>query len=172
MVDGSYYTGITNNLQKRLDTHRAGKGSKYVRARLPFRVVYKETADNRSAASKREAQIKNMTKSQKEILVKEKDMSFPVQPLYDQVFIKKESEEKTKSGFHLPQSVKGQAEVGTVVAVGHGLLSPYTGGYLPMMVKEGDKVFLRAFSGHIVKYEGHEVHCMKENEIIGIIRDV
>lgn len=96
-------------------------------------------------------------------------MSFPVRPLYDQVFVKKDDESKTKTGIHLPQSVKGRAVLGTVVAVGPGLLSPYTGGFLPMSVKEGDRVFLREFTGYIVKYEEHEVHVFKENEIIGVV---
>lgn len=96
-------------------------------------------------------------------------MSFPVQPLYDQVFVQKDDANVTKSGFHLPESVKGRAVTGTVVAVGPGLLSPYTGGYLPMSVKVGDKVFLREFTGYIVKLDEHEAHVFKENEIIGII---
>jgi chaperonin GroES len=98
-------------------------------------------------------------------------MDFKVKPLYDQVFVKKDDASKTKSGLHLTQSVKGRAVVATVVAVGPGLLSPFTGGYLPMSVKAGDKVFLREFMGTIIKYDGQEVHCMKENEIVGLIED-
>lgn len=96
-------------------------------------------------------------------------MSFPIKPLYDQVFVKKDSEDTTKSGFYLPQSVKGRTVTGTVVAAGPGLLSPYTGGFLPMTVKEGDRVFLKEFSGYIIKHEGEEVHVFKEAEIIGVV---
>lgn len=96
-------------------------------------------------------------------------MNFKVKPLYDQVFVKKDEETTTKAGFHLPQSVKGRAKEGTVVSAGPGLLSPYTGSFLPMTVKEGDRVFLREFSGYIINYDGQEVHVFKENEIIGII---
>jgi chaperonin GroES len=98
-------------------------------------------------------------------------MDFKVKPLYDQVFVKKDDASMTKSGLHLTQTVKGRAVVGTVVAVGPGLLSPYTGGYLPMSVKPGDRVFLREFMGSVIKYDGQEVHCMKENEIVGIVVD-
>jgi chaperonin GroES len=96
-------------------------------------------------------------------------MTFPVKPLYDQVFVKKSDASRTKSGLHLTESVKGRAVTGIVVAAGPGLLSPYTGGYLPMTVKEGDRVFIKEFTGYIIKYEEEEVHVFKENEIIGVI---
>lgn len=67
----AYYTGITNDLPKRLEAHKTGKGSKYVRGRLPFRVVYTEQTENRSTASKREAAIKKLSREQKEALIKE-----------------------------------------------------------------------------------------------------
>lgn len=66
LSDGSFYTGIAKNLQKRLDEHRAGTGSKYVRSRLPIvRVIYCETATNRSEAQKREAAIKKLSRKKK-----------------------------------------------------------------------------------------------------------
>ena len=172
----AYYTGITNNLPKRLKTHEIGKGSKYVRGRLPFSVVYIQHTANRSEASKREAAIKKLTRAQKIELIKNfvrsKNMSFPIKPLYDQVFVKKEGEDVTKSGFHLPQSVKGRHVTGIVVAAGPGLLSPFTGGFLPMSVKVGDRVYLKEFSGYILKYPGQEdVHIFKEAEIVGVIPD-
>lgn len=170
MNDGSYYTGITNNLDKRLEAHRSGKGSKYVGSRLPCSVIYISNEPNRSEASKHEARIKKLSKKEKELLIKEKDMTFPVKPLYDQVFVRKEDSSKTKSGIHLTDSVKGRAVIGVVVAAGPGLLSPFTGGFLPMTVKEGDRVYIKEFSGYIIKYEGEEdVHVFKENEIVGVI---
>jgi len=63
--DGSLYTGITNDLPKRLEAHRAGTGSRYTRARLPVEVVYHEASEDRSSASKREAEIKRMTRERK-----------------------------------------------------------------------------------------------------------
>lgn len=68
-ADGSLYTGIAKDLEKRLEMHRNGTGSKYVRARLPFQVVHKERKRNRSAASKREAEIKKLSRDQKEKLI-------------------------------------------------------------------------------------------------------
>jgi predicted GIY-YIG superfamily endonuclease len=66
LADGSYYTGITNNLEKRLKIHASGKGSKYVKARLPIKsVIYTEEVENRSIASKREIEIKKLSHEQK-----------------------------------------------------------------------------------------------------------
>ncbi|PIZ96436.1 MAG: hypothetical protein COX80_01305 [Candidatus Magasanikbacteria bacterium CG_4_10_14_0_2_um_filter_33_14] len=63
--DNSLYTGIAKNLKKRLETHRQGTGSKYVRARLPFSLMYTETLTDRSSATKREIAIKKMTRNEK-----------------------------------------------------------------------------------------------------------
>ena len=68
--DSSIYTGISNNLKQRLNTHVKGNGSKYVRARLPFKLVYTEECQNRSQANKREIEIKKLDKKNKELLVK------------------------------------------------------------------------------------------------------
>jgi len=72
MSNGKYYTGITNDIEKRLAQHRAGKGSKIVRAFLPIKALYIELARNRSEASKREAQIKKMSHAAKKKLVEQK----------------------------------------------------------------------------------------------------
>lgn len=64
-ADNSLYTGIARDLEKRLTDHKIGKGSKYVRARLPLNLVHAESHPNRSIASKREIQIKNMTRKEK-----------------------------------------------------------------------------------------------------------
>lgn len=68
-ADNSLYAGYTNDLDKRLKVHNQGKGAKYTRARLPVKLVYSETAENKSDALKREYQIKQMTKKQKEVLI-------------------------------------------------------------------------------------------------------
>lgn len=68
--DGSYYTGWTTDVDARLKTHNSGNGAKYTRSRLPVKLVYSEQADNRSAAMKREAAIKKLTRVQKENLIK------------------------------------------------------------------------------------------------------
>lgn len=68
--DDSYYTGITNDLDKRLSDHESGKGAKYTRGRGPFKMVYNESHKNRSDASKREYEIKQLSRADKEELIK------------------------------------------------------------------------------------------------------
>ncbi len=68
--DNSLYTGIARDLDKRLTDHQTTKGSKYVRARLPFQLVYTENQPNRSTATKREMKIKKMTREKKLTLIK------------------------------------------------------------------------------------------------------
>jgi putative endonuclease len=63
--DGSLYTGITNDLERRLVAHESGKGAKYTKGRGPFRVLYQEEFADRSAASSRENQIKRMSRAEK-----------------------------------------------------------------------------------------------------------
>ena len=63
--DNSIYTGITNNLEERLKKHQSGNGAKYLRGRLPIKLVYKENFINRSEATKREIYIKRMSKKEK-----------------------------------------------------------------------------------------------------------
>jgi predicted GIY-YIG superfamily endonuclease len=70
--DGSLYTGITNDLPKRLRAHAAGKASKYTRSRLPVRLAYSEPQKSKSAALKREAAIKRLRRAEKDRLVAER----------------------------------------------------------------------------------------------------
>ena len=67
--DNSIYTGITNNLEERLKKHESGNGAKYLRGRLPIKLVYKEKFLNRSEATKREIYIKKMSKKEKKHLI-------------------------------------------------------------------------------------------------------
>jgi len=65
-IDGSLYTGITKDVTKRLEEHNCSiKGAKYTKARRPVKLVYEETSLNRSSASKREYQIKKLTRLKK-----------------------------------------------------------------------------------------------------------
>jgi len=63
--DDSLYTGIATDVGRRFEEHKAGKGSKYTRARKVKQVVYTEKHKTRSEAQKREAQIKSMTRKKK-----------------------------------------------------------------------------------------------------------
>lgn len=67
--DGSLYTGIAVDAQKRLEMHRSGRGAKYTRGRLPLEMVYCETCTDHSAALKREWQIKHLPREEKEKLI-------------------------------------------------------------------------------------------------------
>ena len=69
-ADGSLYTGITTNLNRRCRQHNAGTASRYTRCRRPTLLVYSEQAGSRSMALKREAAIKCMTRRQKESLIR------------------------------------------------------------------------------------------------------
>ena len=69
-ADGTYYTGITTDINRRLLEHNFSfKAAKYTRSRRPVKLVYKEASQNRSTASKREYQIKKMKRKDKVILV-------------------------------------------------------------------------------------------------------
>jgi putative endonuclease len=67
--DGTLYTGITNDLGKRVSSHNKGTGAKYTKTRLPVEIVYYEEANDRSEASKREHQIKKLSRLAKENLI-------------------------------------------------------------------------------------------------------
>lgn len=68
--DQSLYTGITNNLKKRWQAHVSGKGAKFFRGRKPEKIVYVERGHDRSSASQREAEIKQLTKANKLALIR------------------------------------------------------------------------------------------------------
>ena len=72
--DDSLYTGWTNNLEKRLITHNEGKGAKYTKARRPVELVYYEEFQTREEAMKREYAIKQMSRKEKEALIKTKPL--------------------------------------------------------------------------------------------------
>ena len=68
--DGSLYTGWTNDLKKRITSHNAGKGAKYTKARRPVELVYYEEFQTREEAMKREYAIKQLSRKEKEALIK------------------------------------------------------------------------------------------------------
>lgn len=71
-ADGTLYTGWTNDLDRRLAAHNAGKGGKYTRARLPVTLVYHEEFDTKEEAMSREWAIKQLTRAQKMRLIEMK----------------------------------------------------------------------------------------------------
>ena len=67
--DGTLYTGITTDVERRLEAHRAGKGAKYTRGRGPLTLVYSEECGTHSDALKREAAVKALTREEKQRLL-------------------------------------------------------------------------------------------------------
>lgn len=68
-ADGTYYVGITTDVEARMAAHNAKTGAKYTRSRTPVVCVWSEEHPDRSSASKREYELKRMTRTQKEKLI-------------------------------------------------------------------------------------------------------
>lgn len=73
--DGSLYTGITTDVEKRFRAHQSGKGAKYTRGRGPLEIVYREECGDHSQALKRELAIKALTRQEKEALLSKVEKS-------------------------------------------------------------------------------------------------
>lgn len=67
--DGSLYTGISPDVEARLEAHRTGKGARYTRGRGPFELVYRESAGTQAEATCRERAIKRLTREKKDMLI-------------------------------------------------------------------------------------------------------
>ncbi|ESP89057.1 GIY-YIG nuclease family protein [Candidatus Halobonum tyrrellensis] len=72
-ADGSFYTGYTTDVQRRVAEHDAGEGAKYTRGRTPVRLVHTESFDSKSAAMSREYAVKQLSRADKERLVADGD---------------------------------------------------------------------------------------------------
>jgi len=66
---GKLYTGITNQLEKRFDAHKEGRGARFFRVAKPCKIVFRESHPDRSSASKRESAIKKMSRQEKILLL-------------------------------------------------------------------------------------------------------
>ena len=67
--DGSLYTGYTTDVERRVAEHDAGEGAKYTRGRTPVELVHVERFETRSAAMRREREVKALSRAEKERLV-------------------------------------------------------------------------------------------------------
>ncbi|MDY3782482.1 MAG: GIY-YIG nuclease family protein [Candidatus Faecousia sp.] len=67
--DGTLYTGIARDAEKRLEVHRSGKGTKYTRGRGPLQIVYRERCPDHGTALRREYAIKQLSRDEKERLI-------------------------------------------------------------------------------------------------------
>ena len=91
-------------------------------------------------------------------------------PLHDRVVVRRlASEEKTKGGIIIPDTVKEKPQEGEIIAVGPGGRDE-AGKLIPLDVKAGDKVLFGKWSGTEVKLDGQELLIMKESDIMGVIR--
>ena len=68
-ADGSFYTGITSNIERRFEQHKNGLGAKYTRGRLPVKLLYFESSTDRASATRRENEIKKLSKPKKISLI-------------------------------------------------------------------------------------------------------
>ena len=68
-ADGTLYSGWTNNLEKRLETHNAGRGAKYTRSRLPVKLRYYEAFEDKNEALRRECALKKLAHAEKLALI-------------------------------------------------------------------------------------------------------
>lgn len=76
-ADGSLYTGWTTDVHRRISEHNAGRGARYTRSRLPVRLVFVEAHPTPSAARRREAAIKRLSRADKERLISAEGASQP-----------------------------------------------------------------------------------------------
>ena len=67
--DLTFYTGISNDVEKRIDTHNKKKGAKYTKTRTPVKLVYQQSFETKSLAAKEEWRIKQLTRNQKILLI-------------------------------------------------------------------------------------------------------
>jgi putative endonuclease len=75
--DGSYYTGHAKDVERRVERHKKGQGARYTRMHKPEKIVFLEKFANRSAAMKREREIKSLNHSKKQQLINLQDKTNP-----------------------------------------------------------------------------------------------
>lgn len=92
-----------------------------------------------------------------------------IQPLFDNVLIKpEEAETTTASGIILPDTAKEKPQVGTVMAIGTGHITP-DGKTLPMTVKVGQKVMYKKWGGNEIKVNGEDWMMVEQKDILAIV---
>ncbi|WP_394605752.1 GIY-YIG nuclease family protein [Fictibacillus sp. UD] len=74
--DGTYYTGYTNDLAKRLEKHKEGKGAKYTRGRGPLKLVFQKSFSTKQEAMRMEFAVKKLNRAEKERMIKEGSVSY------------------------------------------------------------------------------------------------
>ena len=96
-------------------------------------------------------------------------MSMTLKPLGNRVVVEPvEQEEVTAGGIVLPETAKEKPQKGTVLSVGPGDRDD-DGKYIPMDVKEGDKVLFAKYAGTEIKVEGNKLLILKESDLLAIV---
>ncbi len=92
-----------------------------------------------------------------------------IKPLFDNILIKPlEADQRTASGILLPDSVKEKPQIGLVMAVGDGEITP-KGDRKPIVVKVGQKVMYKKWGGNEVKVQGQEWMLVEQKDILAIV---
>lgn len=98
--DKSLYAGYTTNLKRREKEHNSGRGAKYTRpqSRRPLKMIYAESYQTRSQATKAEAAFKKLTRTKKEKYLKENGVTFPINPSKECIIVERgeDNEEPAK----------------------------------------------------------------------------
>ena len=98
-----------------------------------------------------------------------KNISLNIKPLFDNVLVRPlEAEEKTASGIILPDTAREKPQIGKVMAIGPGAVSP-EGKIHPMQVKVGQKVMYKKWGGDEIKVKGEEWVIVKQGDILAIL---
>ena len=94
-----------------------------------------------------------------------------LRPLHDHVMIQRMEEDQTRHGsIIIPDSAKEKPQEGKVVAIGTGRVTE-DGKNLPLAVKQGDRILFGKYSGNEVKLDGEEYLIMKEEDVLGVLRE-
>lgn len=94
-----------------------------------------------------------------------------VRPLYDRILLKRlDTEEMTKGGIIIPETVEEKPQEGKIVAVGKGKISD-DGSVKPLDVKVGDKVLFSKYAGTDITIESEEYLILKEDELLAIVEN-
>jgi chaperonin GroES len=115
--------------------------------------------------------IQRLNNNYREIKGKEARYIMKIIPLQDRVLVKRlEEEDKTKGGIIIPDTAKEKPIEGKVIAAGKGRVKE-DGTVVPLEVKAGDKVLFNKYAGTEIKIDGEEHLMMREDDILGIIKD-
>jgi putative endonuclease len=106
-ADGTYYTGIAKDVEKRIEAHNAGKGSKYTATHGPVRLVFQEPQGDYSTALRREYQVKHVSKTRKKRFVEGEPLPPPDEkgkmPFQKEKKIKKKKNKRRQESISPPR---------------------------------------------------------------------